>query len=106
MAIPVLSILKAIGPLVAEAGGIVVGLRSTGKNARVEDRVARLEQETIRAGEVLTGLARQLEAVANQLRVQAEAARRLQRTATIAIIVSAAALVGTVATAIVVATLE
>jgi hypothetical protein len=102
MAIQVMPILKALAPLMAEAGGIVAGLRGN-KTARIEDRVGRLEQETIRAGEVLTGLARQLEAVANQLRVQAEATRRLQRTATIAIVLSSVALVGTGATAILIA---
>lgn len=92
MAIQVLPILRALAPLIAEAGGLVAGFRSSGKNTKVEDRVSQLEQQTIRAGEVLTGLARQLEAVANQLRVQAEATQALQRQAKISLIMSIVAL--------------
>jgi hypothetical protein len=45
----------------------------------VDDRVAKLEQETLRAGEVITGLAQQLQALAQAVRMQAEQAEQLQR---------------------------
>ena len=78
MPIQVLRILKTLAPLVADAGRIVVGLRTAGA-AKSEDRIARLEQETIRAGELLKALAEQLQATVQELRAEAELRERLQR---------------------------
>lgn len=78
MAIPVLPIIKALAPLIVDAGSIVAGLR--GANARkADDRLAKLEQETLRAGEVISGLAQQMQALARALRIQAEQTEQLQR---------------------------
>ncbi len=93
MQFQILPILKALAPLVAEAGGIVAGLRSSGKTAGVSERVTRLEQETLRAGEVIVGIARQLEAVAVQLRTQTELVRVQQRRTRVTLGFSIAALV-------------
>ena len=49
MALQVLPILKALAPLIAEAGGMVAGMRSTGRATRVEERVEKLEREMLRA---------------------------------------------------------
>lgn len=78
MAIPVLPIIKALAPLIVDAGSIVAGIRS-GNAKKVDDRVARLEQETLRAGEVISGLAQQMQALAQAVRLQAEQTEQLQR---------------------------
>lgn len=93
MAMQVLPILRALAPLIAEAGGMVAGMRSTGRATKVEERVEKLEGEMLRAGEVLSGVAQQLQAIAQELRVQAEATERLQRRAQATLIVSVVALV-------------
>jgi hypothetical protein len=79
MAIPVLPIIKALAPLIVDAGSIVAGLRGAGSARKADDRVAKLEQETLRAGEVISGLAQQMQALAQALRMQAEQTERLQR---------------------------
>lgn len=92
MAFQVLPILRTLAPLVVDAGRIAVGLRTSGSAAKVDDRVSRLEQETIRAGHVIRGIAEQLQAVAQELRIQAEATEVLQRRARQLMILSSAAL--------------
>lgn len=77
--------------MIVQAGGVAAGLRSSG-SAKVEDRVERLERETLRAGEVLAGVAEQLQAIALELRVQAEATEALRRKMQIWLIASGAAL--------------
>ena len=59
MPIQVMPILKALGPLIANATRIVTDLRANEAMTRVEERVSRLEKETLRAGEVLLGLGQQ-----------------------------------------------
>lgn len=93
MALQVIPILKAVAPLIAQAGGIVAGMRSTRETTRMEDRVSKIEQETLRAGEVLTTVAQQLQAIAQELKRQAEVTERLQRRAWTMMIVAGAALV-------------
>ena len=92
MAIHVLPILRTLAPLIADAGRIVVGLRSSGAASQTEDRFSKLEQQTIRAGEVLKGVAEQLQALALELRVQAEATEALKRKVNAVLIVSIVAL--------------
>ena len=91
MALQVIPILKALAPLIAQAGGIAAGLRSSREATRMEDRVARLEQETLRAGEVLTGVAQQLQAIAQELTRQGELTEALQRRARFTMMGSAVA---------------
>jgi hypothetical protein len=93
MAIQILPILRTLAPLIADAGRIAVGLR-TSAASQTDDRVVRLEQQTIRAGEVLKGVAEQLQALAQELRVQAEATEALKRKVDVLLIVSALALAG------------
>ncbi|HYP16109.1 MAG TPA: hypothetical protein VEQ65_02780 [Opitutus sp.] len=101
MAVQIIPILRALAPLVLNAGSVVATLRSSG-GVKTEDRVARLEQETLRAGEVLTGLAQQLQAIAEELRVQAEQTEAMRRQARLCLIVAGVALLLSV-TALVVA---
>ncbi len=101
MALQVIPILKAVAPLIAQAGGIVAGMRSTREATRMEDRVSKIEQETLRAGEVLSGVAQQLQAVAQELTRQAEAVQALQRRAVMMMVMSGAGLVVAVVAVIV-----
>ena len=101
MAFKVLSILRTIGPLIVDAGRIAAGLQTSGSAAKIDDRVSKLEQETIRAAEIIRGLAEQLQAVAEELRVQADAAEVLQSKARNLLIISLIAL-GISSTALVV----
>jgi len=91
MAFQVLSILRSLAPLIADAGKIVAGLGSSNA-AKTEDRILRVEQGTIRAGEVLKGLAEQLQIIAQELRTQAELQELMQRKLQITFIVSIVAL--------------
>jgi hypothetical protein len=91
MAFQILSSLRAIAPVIAEAGRLAAGLRS-GASAKTDDRLLQLEQEAVRAGNVIRGLAEQLQAVAQELQVQAAAAEALQRKATTLLYVSIGAL--------------
>lgn len=93
MAIQILPILKTLAPLIVDAGRIAVGLRSSNVSQK-DDRVLALEQQTIRAGEVLKGVAEQLQALAQELRVQAEATEALKRKVDVLLIISAVALAG------------
>lgn len=93
MAIQILPILKTLAPLIVDAGRIAVGLRTSAASQK-DDRILALEQQTIRAGEVLKGVAEQLQAVAQELRVQAEATEALKRKVDVLLIVSAFALAG------------
>jgi hypothetical protein len=93
MALQILPILRTLAPLIADAGRIAVGLRSSNATQR-EDRVAKIEQQTIRAGEVLKGVAEQLQALAQELRIQAETTEALKRKVEKLLIVSIVALVG------------
>ena len=101
MALQVIPILKALAPLIAQAGGIAAGLRSTRDATRMEDRVGKLEQETLRAGEVLTGVAQQLQALAQELTRQAEVTQALQRRAAMMMVFSGGALAASVVALIV-----
>ena len=96
MAIQILPILRTLAPLIADAGRIAVGLR-TANATQNEDRVIKLEQQTIRAGEVLKGVAEQLQALAEVLRVQAESTEVLRRKVEKLFIISVVALAGGVA---------
>ena len=90
MAIPILPILQALTPLLANAGGIAASLRAPRGDAKIEDRLQALETEALRAGEMLAGITKQLQAVAEVVRVQAELNEARERKARAAL---AAALV-------------
>ena len=92
MAIQILPILRTLAPLIADAGRIVVGLRTSNSTQKEEDRLLKLEQQTIRAGEILKGVAEQLQALAQELRVQAETTDALKRKVEKLFIVSISAL--------------
>ena len=92
MAIHILPILRTLAPLIADAGRIAVGLRTTNATQN-EDRLLKVEQQTIRAGEILKGVAEQLQALAQELRVQAETTDALKRKVDRLFILSVIALV-------------
>jgi hypothetical protein len=92
MAIHILPILRTLAPLIADAGRIAVGLRTTNATQN-EDRLQKVEQQTIRAGEILKGVAEQLQALAQELRVQAETTDALKTKVDRLFIVSVIALV-------------
>ena len=87
MAFQVLSILRSLAPLIADAGRIVATLRSE-NTAKTEDRILKVEQGTIRAGEVLKGVAEQLQVLAEELRTQAEIQELMRRKLHMTLIVS------------------
>jgi F0F1-type ATP synthase membrane subunit c/vacuolar-type H+-ATPase subunit K len=74
MGIPILPILKAIGPLIAASSGIVSSLDRGGqsRNMATEDRVRKLEDELLRMSQVLASSVEQLQAAAEALRIQSE----------------------------------
>jgi hypothetical protein len=88
----VMQILKALGPLIVQAGGVAAGLRTSGATAKADQRVAKLEQEVLGAGGILKAVAEQLHALAQELSRQAEITGRLQRRARTMFVLSLVAL--------------
>jgi hypothetical protein len=75
MAIQIIPIIKALTPLIASASGIVATLgerRSLPKSGAPEERIKKLEEDLLRMGEVVASALEQLQATANELRVQTE----------------------------------
>ena len=73
MAIPILSILRAVAPLAGKATEILATyatLQRQGSSLALEEQVRRLETESMRAGEVLRSTTEQLLLLAEQVRVQ------------------------------------
>ena len=99
MAMQILPVLRAMGPLIANAARVVADLRSNEATARIDQRVEKLECETLRAGEVLVGLGEQLQTLAEQVREQAEEVESMQRGTRLATIVSGAAILVALAAA-------
>jgi hypothetical protein len=75
MAIKINSIVKAITPLVAASSGLVglLGERiSQNRNLASDERLKKREEDMLKIGEVLANAMEQLQATAQELRVQAE----------------------------------
>lgn len=75
MAIQIIPIIKAITPLIAASSGIVASLGDRQAHPRggaTEERIKKLEGDLLRMGEVVTSAVEQLQATANELRVQSE----------------------------------
>jgi len=75
MALPITSIVKAITPLLAASSGLVglLGERiGQNRHLAADERLKKLEEDMLRMGEVLAGAMQQLQATAQQLRVQAD----------------------------------
>jgi hypothetical protein len=89
MAVPVLSILRALAPLIVGAGEIVNRYRSAGSAMQIDDRLDLIEQEALRTGEILRAVTEQLEAVAQELRRQAEQQQAQERRIRVLTIVAA-----------------
>ncbi len=94
MAIPVMNLLKTVGPLIVEAGRIVAGLHTAGPAARTEDRLMKLEQDMLRAGDILKGVAEQLGVAAQELRAQSEAMEALRQKVRITLVIGIVAMAG------------
>jgi hypothetical protein len=90
MGLPVVSILKALGPLILSAREIAATYRSAENTGRIEDRLALIEQEALRTGDLLRGVTEQLEAVAQELRRQAEQQQAQERRLRVLTIVAGA----------------
>ena len=75
MAIQIVPIIKAITPLIAASSGIVATLgerQAHPKSGAAEERIKKLEEDLLRMGEVVASAMEQLQATANELRVQTE----------------------------------
>lgn len=75
MAIQIIPIIKALTPLIASASGIVATLgerQSHPKSGAADERIKKLEEDLLRMGEVVASALEQLQATANELRVQTE----------------------------------
>ena len=71
MAIHVLSIIKALAPIAANAAASFAGMRQSASGLKTEERIRKLEEETLQMGEGLAGLTLQVQALADALRIQA-----------------------------------
>ena len=91
MAIHIIPILKALAPLVANASGVVANLSSTKTAAGSDEKIRRLEEGAIKAGELLSAITEQTEAIARELKAQAEINEALERRARRATVVAWAA---------------
>lgn len=75
MAIPIIPIIKAIIPLIAASSNIVASLgerQGQPKAGATEERINKLEEDLFQMGKVLTSAAEQLQATAQELRIQSE----------------------------------
>jgi hypothetical protein len=75
MAIQIIPIIKAITPLIIASSGIVQSLGDRlgqGKAGASEERIKKLEEDLLRMGEIVASTVEQLQATANELRVQSE----------------------------------
>lgn len=75
MAIQIIPILKAITPLIVASSGIVATLSERlthPKTGASEERIKKLEEDLLRMGEVVASAMEQLQATANELRIQTE----------------------------------
>jgi hypothetical protein len=75
MAIPILPILRAIAPLLAASSGIAGSLGERAGQARnmaSDDRIRKLEEDLLKMSQVVAGSVEQLQAAAQELRVQVD----------------------------------
>jgi hypothetical protein len=75
MAIQIIPIIKAIIPLISASSNIVASLgeRQTRPKAGVtEERITKLEEDLLQIGKVVTSAVEQLQATAQELRIQSE----------------------------------
>ena len=79
MALQIIPILKTLAPLVANASGVVANMKSSTASADTKEKVAALEREAIELGELLAATTVQLEALAEQVKAQAELNERFER---------------------------
>jgi hypothetical protein len=66
------TIIKALAALAPHANKIVDGIRAANSSPRTEERIQKLEADLLHSGEILLGLTRQLQAVAEELKAQSE----------------------------------
>ena len=95
MPIPILSILRAIAPLAGKATEVLATyatLQRQGSTLALEDQVRRLEEESVRASDVLRSTTQQLLALAEQVRAQQRRAWWILGAAAVALVLSVIAL--------------
>ena len=94
MALPLLSILKAIAPLIAASSGIAGSLNERVSHSRdmaSDERIKKLEEDLLKMSRVLAASVEQLQAAAQELRAQSELSQSLNariRTLTIVSVVA------------------
>lgn len=75
MGLPLFPILKALPTIISSASGIIASINARKDSAsgmRGEERVRKLEDDVLNAGKVLSGLAQQVQAMAQEVKDQAE----------------------------------
>ena len=75
MAIQIIPILKAITPLIVSSSGIVASLGERlahTKSDASDERIKKLEEDLLKMGVVVASAMEQLQATANELRIQTE----------------------------------
>jgi hypothetical protein len=95
MAIPFLPILKAIAPLLVASSGIAGSLGERSAQSRgvaSDERIKKLEDDLFKMSQVLNGTIEQLQATAQELRVQSELNQSRHAKLRLALIFSATAL--------------
>lgn len=83
MGVPFFTVLKVLPAIINSAGSIITSVnarRESQPGVKVEERIRKLEEDVVNTGKVITGLAEQVQAIAQELRAQAElnAARERQ----------------------------
>lgn len=74
-------ILRALAPIVANAGTAAASLAGmrTAANLKTDERIRALEEQLVRMAEVSSGLAKQTQAIAQELAAQERAAEVLEQ---------------------------
>jgi len=95
MALPVTAILKALPSILSASSAIINSLKSrrdTPGGVRSEEEIKRLEDDLLNASKLLGDLTRQVQALATEVRAQADAAdRREKQLRTFAVVAFASA---------------
>jgi hypothetical protein len=91
------TIIKALAALAPHANKIVDGIRAANSSPRTEERIQKLEADLLHSGEILLGLTRQLQAVAEELKAQSEVSAAREKSLKTALGLSAVALCAAIA---------
>jgi hypothetical protein len=96
MALPLAPILRALPGILSTAGEILASIRQrrdAGAAMKNEERLAKLEDDLLKAGTVLADLTRQVQGIAEELRAHERRARLIVATSAAAVACSIAAVI-------------